>query len=144
MYLYLVEINIYYSWNPQLHTLLIIFILPPQTPFLLYNWRFEGVSFHDAYANKTYEISFLWRHFILKLTEIVFLFVYVALYQDSIRLLRFETVKVLMCIGLNWRKIPTIWNMWIELNCRKIPTIWKDVVWTKCRKIPTIWKNGLN
>ena len=42
---YLVEININYAWNPQLHTLLIIFTLPPQTLFLLYKWGFEGVSF---------------------------------------------------------------------------------------------------
>ena len=32
----MVEININYSYNPQLHTLLIIFTLPHQTPFLLY------------------------------------------------------------------------------------------------------------
>ena len=42
---YLIEININYSWGPQLHTLLIIFTSPPQTSFLLYKWRFEGVSF---------------------------------------------------------------------------------------------------
>ena len=41
----MVEININCSWNPQLHTLLIIFTLPPQTPFLLYKWGFEAVSF---------------------------------------------------------------------------------------------------
>ena len=42
---YLVEININYPLNPKLHTLLIIFTLPPQTPILLYKWGFERVSF---------------------------------------------------------------------------------------------------
>ena len=53
---YLVEININFSWNRQLQTLLIIFTLPPQTSFLLYKWGLEGYSFTRSYFHDALKI----------------------------------------------------------------------------------------
>ena len=54
---YLVEINIKYSWNPQLNTLFIILLYPLKPPFYYISGDLKGSLSHGAVSmTATYSV----------------------------------------------------------------------------------------
>ena len=96
---YLVEFNINYSWNPQLHTLLIFLLYPLKTPFYYISGGLKGSVSHGAVS------MMQWNHKIM-ISILIFTF-YIINHISIIILYPVRLVFPIFRIRIAWRRA---WN----------------------------------